>query len=306
EIPLFYGEDGADSGEFIRAVRVASLKTGNYNDPNWKIGLVEARFDGQALEWSLKLDSGIRSNWILLEQEIAKRWPPVKPQSSPPALSIAQKSSTLWSVEPVRMDSDTTLVDAESPIHDLLLTEVSNELSNDPPARVGRIRITTIPTPGVKHKRGVWFLGPLKSSQWHAATPNIDQAVRLTLVSGERYASLVLEDDDTSDYEWMGITWCSVYVNLHRGSRGYGCFTDMLGDQFTLVSSWVDGSVSQHCVWDMDEDRWLTPVWNLGDSQFQPLQVAMHKEQLFVVPNFEDFRMNNNGAQLIRLEFLED
>ncbi|KAG8906405.1 hypothetical protein FRC01_008035, partial [Tulasnella sp. 417] len=68
--PLFHGKSGAEAEEFVGQIRQRALDVGKLNDQYWTAEFASGCFSGRALRWYMSLDSGVRGDWVLLQQAI--------------------------------------------------------------------------------------------------------------------------------------------------------------------------------------------------------------------------------------------
>ncbi|KIO33715.1 hypothetical protein M407DRAFT_17331 [Tulasnella calospora MUT 4182] len=117
---VFYGNDGIEAEEFVRAVIRTAKAAGRFRDNDWIIEEVAAGFSGDALRWYIELDDETQNDWKLLRRAILQKYPPPSQRSQSDMINTPLVISDALSIVP------TSAAAAPPPVSGSLSREAQN------------------------------------------------------------------------------------------------------------------------------------------------------------------------------------
>ncbi|KAG8941871.1 hypothetical protein FRC04_004048 [Tulasnella sp. 424] len=79
---VFYGKNGQECEDFIRAVRKAGFHAKKIRDDAWMADFASTCLTGRALRYYESLSPDVQGDWRLLRQALLKEYPPAEPDAS--------------------------------------------------------------------------------------------------------------------------------------------------------------------------------------------------------------------------------
>lgn len=89
---VFYGKNGQECEDFIRAVRKAGFHAKKIRDDAWMADFASTCLTGRALRYYESLSPDVQGDWRLLRQALLKEYPPAEPDASSAQAGVSSHS----------------------------------------------------------------------------------------------------------------------------------------------------------------------------------------------------------------------